>query len=122
MQDDDRDVRHYQDMDTSLLLGFSVQGLFWKREADAFGLAFERGRLTGNHRKAHEKGYVSFFDRAEGIGLGNYADEILYECFYRFALNYYSSLSFDFQNVQNFNYNKKNKNAQFFGTRLHLNF
>lgn len=119
-QDNRRDVRHYQDMDRTWMAGFAVQGGLWDREFDAFGLAYEIGQLTGNHRLAHELGYTGFFDRTDGVGAGNYADEYVLEFYYRYGLSDAMSLSFDFQNVTNHNYNKLAAAAQFYGLRFQL--
>lgn len=119
-QDDDRDVRHYQDMDETYLLGLSMKGAFWRRERDTVGIAYEIARLTGNHRKAHEKGYASLFDRSNGIGEGNYGDERVSEIYYRAQINDIFSASLDFQNIENFNYDSRNEDVQFFAIRLHV--
>lgn len=121
-QDDDRDIRHYQDMDRSTLIGAAFNGHFWGRELDSLGLAFEKGQLTGNHKKAHEKGYKSFFDRTNGIGTNNYQDENVIEIYYRYAINEYSNISLDYQKIENFNYNKNAKTAQFIATRFNVIF
>lgn len=121
-QDDTKDVRHYQDMDQTYLVGMAVQGHHWSRENDSLGIAYEVGQLTGNHRKAHEKGYASFFDRSEGIGAENYADETVLEVYYRFALNTAASISLDYQNIRNFNYDKSASSAHFMGTRFNYTF
>ncbi len=121
-QDDNRDVRHYQDMDKTYLIGMAIQGNHWKRELDALGFAYEVGQLTGNHQKAHEKGYEGFFDRSQGIGAGNYKDEIVFEMYYRYALNENSSLSLDYQNIKNFNYDKNRTDVNFIATRFNVVF
>ena len=120
-QDDDRDVRHYQDQDESYMLGANFSGEFWSRENDQIGIACQIGRLTGNHRKAHEKGYNSFFARS-GIGAGNYADEIVLEAYYRLALGNNSSLSFDAQHISNFYYSKKIGGVDFLAARFNVRF
>ena len=121
-QDDSRDVRHYQDMDESYLLGFDVHGQHWSREDDVFGLAFEVGRLTGNHRLAHEKGYQGFFDRKGGIGKGNYADERVLEIYYKYSITSYAHLSADYQWIDNFYYSRLINDVHFFAGRLNISF
>lgn len=121
-QDDSRDVRHYQDMDESYMLGFDVHGENWSRENDVFGMAFEIGRLTGNHRKAHEKGYTGFFDRHGGVGKGNYADERVLEMYYKYALNSHAHISFDYQWIDNFYYSQLIQDVHLFTGRLNLSF
>lgn len=121
-QDDDRDVRHYQDMDESIMFGFSKQGIGSARDQDALGLAYHIGKLTGNHRLAHENGYNSFFDRSDGIGSENYADERVLEAYYRFSLSDYSSFSGNYQRFSNFNYNKMAESVVFYGMRYNLAF
>ncbi len=120
-QDDDRDVRHYQDMDESIMFGFDVSGQNWGRREDVLGVAYEIGKLTGNHRKAHEKGYESFFNRP-GIGAGNYADERVLEVYYKLALPYNTALSLDYQHVDNFYYSKKIGAVDFWAVRFHWAF
>ncbi len=120
-QDDDRDVRHYQDMDESIMFGLDVSGENWGRCEDVLGIAYEIGRLIGNHRKAHEKGYQSFFTRP-GIGGGNYADERVLDIYYRLALSEHASLSLDYQHINNFYYSRKIGDADFWGTRFHVSF
>lgn len=121
-QDDNRDVRHYQDMDETFLLGFTLNGEIWSRENDAFGVAFINAKLTGNHKKAHELGYSSFFDRSQGIGVGNYDDENVLEAYYRISLKDSGSFSFDYQKVSNFAYNKTAKSISFYAIRHNISF
>jgi len=121
-QDSNRDVRHYQDMDRSILTGFAFNGHFWGREMDTMGVAYEIGQLKGNHRLAHELGYSSFFDRSQGIGRGNYADEKVLETYYRFGIDEFFHISFDYQNITSFNYNKNTPSAHFFALRVHARF
>ena len=121
-QDDSRDVRHYQDMDETYMAGFDVHGENWSRESDVFVIAYEIGRLTGNHRKAHEKGYVGFFDRRGGIGAGNYADERVLEMYYKYALNKYINISADYQFIDHFYYSKIIGSIHLFGTRFNVSF
>lgn len=118
-QDDDRDVRHYQDMDESYMLGANFSGKYWSREDDEIGIAYQIGRLTGNHRKAHEKGHASFFNReGAGIGANNYADERVFEIYYRLSLTKNVSFSLDFQNISNFYYSRSIGDVQFSAARL----
>jgi hypothetical protein len=121
-QDDDRDVRHYQDMDESYMLGANFSGKFWGFEDDKIGVAYQIGRLTGNHRKAHEKGYVSFFDRSGGIGAGNYADEKVLEVYYNHALTKNTNVSLDVQHISNFYYSKVIGDVQIYGVRFNTSF
>lgn len=120
-QDDDRDVRHYQDMDESYMIGANFNGTLWSRHDDKIGVAYEVGRLTGNHRKAHQKGYSSFFERV-GIGAGNYGDESVIEAYYKIGLTKNSNLSFDFQNISNFYYSKQIGNVQSAAVRFTTGF
>ncbi len=121
-QDDTRDVRHYQDMDESYLLGFDIHGENWSRENDVFGMAFEIGRLTGNHRKAHEKGYSGFFDRSAAIGKGNYGDERVLEMYYKYAFNNFVHISADYQWIDNFYYSRLIADVHMFAGRLNVSF
>ncbi|BCG63473.1 MAG: high affinity Mn2+ porin [Methyloprofundus sp.] len=121
-QDDSRDVRHYQDMDETYMVGFDVHGENWHRENDVFGIAYEIGRLTGNHRKAHEKGYQGLFDRRGAIGVGNYADERVLEMYYKLSLNEYINISFDYQFIDNFYYSKVIGGVHFIGGRFNASF
>jgi len=120
-QDDDRDVRHYQDMDESYVIGANFNGSLWSRSHDQVGIAYEIGRLTGNHRKAHEKGYASFFKRM-GIGAENYDDESVIEAYYKFALTNNSHVSLDAQHISNFYYSKKIGNVQSYAVRFTTSF
>ncbi len=121
-QDDSRDVRHYQDMDESYMLGFDIHGENWSRENDVFGMAFEIGRLTGNHRKAHEKGYSGFFDRSAAIGKGNYGDERVLEMYYKYAVNSFVHISADYQWINNFYYSRLIGDVHMFAGRLNVSF
>ena len=121
-QDDDRDVRHYQDMDESIMFGGNISGKFWKRENDKVGIAYEIGKLTGNHKKAHEKGYESFFDRSGGIGAGNYADERVFEIYYNYGITEHTNVSLDFQHISNFYYSKVIGAQRFAAVRLNSSF
>ena len=120
-QDDDRDVRHYQDMDESFMFGLDVSGQNWMRPDDVLGIAYQIGRLTGNHRKAHEKGYSGFFDRP-GIGNGNYANEEVLEVYYKLAVTERLSFSLDYQHVENFYYSRKIDGVDFWASRVNVVF
>lgn len=117
-QDDDRDVRSYLDIDESYMLGSNFSGTLWGRNNDQIGLAYQIARLTGNHRKAHEKGYESFLDRSAAIGVGNYDDEEVLEIYYKYGFNKNNSLSFDIQNISNFYYSKNIGAVQFYALRF----
>lgn len=122
-QDDDRDVRHYQDQDESYMIGANFNGKFWSRANDEIGIAYQVARLTGNHRKAHEKGYGSFFNRYDSaIGAGNYDDESVLEAYYRYSLNKNISISLDAQHISNFYYSKLIGNVEFFALRFNSTF
>ncbi|MFQ5645311.1 MAG: carbohydrate porin [bacterium] len=120
-QDDDRDVRHYQDMDESVMFGFDLSGEHWRRPKDVLGIAYQIGRLTGNHRLAHEKGYESFFSRP-GIGAGNYADERVLEIYYRWALTDHIGIGPDYQHIENFFYSRKIGGVDFWGARINVGY
>ena len=121
-QDDDRDVRNYNDKDESYMVGANFSGKFWSRIDDEIGVAYQVGRLTGNHRKAHEKGYSGLFDRSGGVGVGNYGDESVFEVYYRYALSGNSSISIDAQHISNFYYSKVIGDAQFYAGRFNVNY
>ncbi len=122
MQDNDRDVRHSNDQDQSFMLGGNFDGKIWLRTQDQVGLAYAQAKLTGNHRKAHEKGYRSFFDRENGIGQGNYRDEYVFESYYRLSTSKSSSISLDYQRIFNFNYSKLIGDVDFFALRFNASF
>ena len=111
-----------QDMDESYMVGFDIHGENWSRENDVFGLAYEIGRLTGNHRKAHEKGYSGLFDRNGGIGAGNYADERVLEAYYKLAINNFINISANYQWVNNFYYSHVIGDVHFVSSRLNVSF
>ena len=101
------------------MLGSNFKGGLWNRNDDEIGVAYEIGKLTGNHRKAHEKGYAGFFDRENaGIGSGNYANEEVFEIYYKLALTKSTSFSVDFQNITHFNYSKQIGDVQLLAGRL----
>jgi len=118
-QDDDRDVRHYQDMDESYMFGLNISGENWSRRNDILGIAYEIGKLTGNHRKAYKKGYDSFFSRN---GIGNYDDERVLEIYYKFAINENVNISVDYQHIENFNYSSRIGNVDFWAGRFNVSF
>ncbi|MBI5787764.1 MAG: carbohydrate porin [Candidatus Schekmanbacteria bacterium] len=120
-QDDDRDVRHYQDMDVNIMFGLDVSGQNWGRNEDVLGVAYEIGKLTGNHRKAHEAGYSGYFDRP-GIGAGNYEDERVLEVYYKFSLTEHTAFSVDYQHIENFYYSQKIGAVDFWAARFNVAF
>ncbi len=121
-QDDSLDVRHNQDMDESYMVGFDVHGENWSRNNDVFGIAVEIGRLTGNHRKAQERGYQGYFNRKGGIGKGNYADERVVEIYYKYAFNDNVHISADYQWVDNFYYSAVIGDVHFLAGRVNVSF
>ncbi len=110
----------FTDIDRSFSGGFLLKGTAWGRPNDTVGVGAAVNGITPAHR--------AFF-AAGGLGLligdgrlTRYAPESAFEAFYAMSLTKAMTVTFDYQHVENPAYNKDRGPADFFATRLHVDF
>ena len=109
----------FTDVDDSVSGGLSLKGTAWGRPADVVGIGATRNGLTAAHRAFFANGGLGLLI---GDGRLTYAPERAVEAYYAMNLTRAVTLTFDYQHVDNPAYNRDRGPADFFATRLHVDF
>ncbi|RCS59553.1 carbohydrate porin [Parvibium lacunae] len=109
----------FTEIDRSLALGSVWQGRFWRRHADAFGLAVYQNGLSSSHRQYLAAGGQGFF---LGDGKLNYRPEQISEAYYRWQAHPTFSLTLNWQHIQNPGYNADRGPVNVWSFRTHVEF
>ncbi|HVG52243.1 MAG TPA: carbohydrate porin, partial [Xanthobacteraceae bacterium] len=113
------EILSFTDIDRSLSGGVSIKGQRWGRPNDTLGVGGAVNGLSGNH---------SAFLAAGGLGLLigdgalNYRTERILETYYSIWLSKFSTLSFDYQFIDNPAYNADRGPVSIFAARFHAEF
>jgi high affinity Mn2+ porin len=109
----------FADVDRTVTLGTSINGAFWERPNDTFGLAGVFNGLSAAHRQFFAAGGTGILG---GDGKLTYGWEKIVETYYSFRLwkTVYGTL--DYQFVTNPAYNRDRGPVSIFGARLHWEF
>lgn len=110
----------FTDIDRSFSGGFSLKGTAWGRPDDTIGVGAAVNEITAAHRAFFAVGGLGLL-----IGDGRlprYAPEAAFEAFYAHSLTKAMTVTFDYQHVENPAYNAQRGPADFFATRLHVDF
>ena len=120
--DGQTETQAFTDIDRSLSGGFSVNGGYWGRTHDTWGIAGALNGIAGS-----QIAYLSQNGSAQGgstmfIGDGklNYRKEQILETYYSFNLCKGAYLSADYQYIANPAYNADRGPVSFFGLRAHI--
>ena len=120
--DGQTETQAFTDIDRSLSGGFSVNGGYWGRAHDTWGIAGALNGIAGS-----QIAYLSQNGSAQGgstmfIGDGklNYRKEQILETYYSFNLCKGAYLSADYQYIANPAYNADRGPVSFFGLRAHI--
>lgn len=120
MQADGATETHaFTEADQSLATGVSLQGTAWGRAQDTLGLMLAQNGLSAQRRAYLEAGGISFFI---GDGALRYAPETIFELYYSLGVARNTSLTLDYQRIQNPAYNADRGPVDFAGLRLHTEF
>ncbi|MGY2046889.1 carbohydrate porin [Methylobacterium sp. JK268] len=109
----------FTDIDRSVSGGVSIKGALWDRPTDTIGIGAAMNAISPSHRAFFANGGVGL---VIGDGRLNYASERAVEVYYALSLAKAITVSFDYQHVENPAYNKDRGPADFFATRLHVDF
>ena len=109
----------WTDVDQSISAGFALQGTSWSRPNDRIGVG---GALDGLSAEARAYFAAGGLGILIGDGALNYRPERVLETYYLFSLNAWSSLTFDYQFVDNPAYNADRGPVHIFAGRLHAAF
>jgi len=109
----------FTEVDESLAAGFAMQGTAWGRAQDTLGLMLAQNGLSAERRAYLEAGGISFFI---GDGALRYAPETIFELYYSLGIARNTSLTLDYQRIQNPAYNADRGPVDFAGLRLHTEF
>ena len=120
--DGQTETQAFTDIDRSLSGGFSINGGYWGRAHDTWGIAGALNGIAGS-----QIAYLSQNGSAQGgstmfIGDGklNYRKEQILETYYSFNLCKGAYLSADYQYIANPAYNADRGPVSFFGLRAHI--
>jgi hypothetical protein len=113
------EVYSFTSTDRSLSFGLLAKGTWWRRAADAAGVALGVGWISKEHAAYLDRGGVDGFI---GDGKINHAAESVFEVFYSFNVVAPLWLSADYQHVVHPAYNADRGPVDIFGARLHAEF
>ncbi len=110
----------FTEVDETITPGLSVDGEWWKRKGDNFGIAYIANGLSKEHRDFENAGGSQFI-----IGDGsleNYKPEQIIETYYQFKLFEHLLFAPDFQYVINPAYNSDRGPVAIYSVRVHVEF
>jgi high affinity Mn2+ porin len=109
----------WTDSDESVSAGAVLKGTAWGRPNDKIGAA---GVLDGLSRQARAYFAAGGLGILIGDGALNYQPEKIFETYYSYSLNSWSSLTFDYQFIANPGYNADRGPVSIFAGRFHAEF
>jgi len=106
----------FTEIDRSVSGGFVLNGRLWKRQSDAFGIAYAANTLSTPHKQYLAAGGLGIL-----IGDGNlsYAGESVVETYYRVSIGSAYSITGDYQRIHNPAYNAARGPVSVLGLRVH---
>jgi high affinity Mn2+ porin len=110
----------FADIDRSSSGGISLKGASWGRPGDTIGVGAAVNAITRTHQAFFAVGGLGLL-----IGDGRptrYAPERALEAFYAVSLTKAMTVTFDYQHVASPAYNRDRGPADFFATRVHVDF
>jgi high affinity Mn2+ porin len=106
----------FTDVNWTVSLGISINGIAWHRHDDTFGFAAIISGASLSNQNFMEAGGT---DMLEGDGALNYDPEKVIETFYNFRILKPIHLTVDYQFVDNPAFNRDRGPVSIFGARLH---
>jgi high affinity Mn2+ porin len=109
----------WTDVARSASAGLALKGTGWGRPNDTFGVGGVWDELSNDQRAYFAAGGMGILI---GDGALNYRPEQILETYYSYCLNSWSSLSVDYQFLDNPAYNADRGPVHIFAARLHAAF
>ncbi len=113
------EILSFTDIDRSLSGGASIKGRAWGRPNDTFGIGGAVNGVSSAHRDFLGVGGLGLLI---GDGQINYGTERIIETFYAINVLPQTTLTFDYQFIDNPAYNRDRGPVSIFATRLHAEF
>jgi high affinity Mn2+ porin len=117
--DGQNEILSFTDIDRSVSGGLSIKGSFWGRPDDTIGIGGAVNGLSAAHRDYLAAGG---FGLLIGDGALNYSPERIFEAYYAWKLNSWSTVTFDYQFITNPAYNADRGPVSILSGRLHAEF
>jgi high affinity Mn2+ porin len=117
--DGQNEILSFTDIDRSVSGGVSIKGASWGRANDTIGIGGAINGLSNAHRDFLAAGGIGLLI---GDGQLNYSPEKIFEAYYAYNLNKWSTLTLDYQFVANPAYNADRGPASMFTARAHAEF
>ena len=117
--DGQNEILSFTDIDRSVSGGVSIKGASWGRANDTIGIGGAINGLSNAHRDFLAAGGIGLLI---GDGQLNYSPEKIFEAYYAYNLNKWSTLTLDYQFVANPAYNADRGPASIFSARAHAEF
>jgi high affinity Mn2+ porin len=117
--DGQNEILSFTDIDRSLSGGVSIKGSFWGRPEDTVGVGGAINGLSAAHRDFLAAGGLGLLI---GDGRLNYREEKIFEAYYAYKLNKWSTLTFDYQFIADPAYNADRGPVSIFSARAHAEF
>ncbi len=114
--DGSKESYDFTDIDRSLAVGISLRGDGWERHDDTIGVALVANALARDAREYFAAGGLGILI---GDGRLDYGTEQICETYYRWHLGAGTSISADYQFIQNPAYNRDRGPVSIFAIRLH---
>jgi len=118
-RDGHTEIMAWTDIDRSASLGGVLHGTSWGRPDDKFGIAGAINGLSSDYRAFLTAGGLGI---VIGDGALNYAEEKILEAFYWYSLNKWSSITFDYQFIDDPAFNRDRGPVSIFAARFHAQF
>ena len=110
----------FTEVDETVTPGFSLDGEWWKRKGDNFGIDYIVNGISKEHRDFENTGGYQFII-GDGI-LENYQPEQILETYYQFKFFEHLFIALDYQHVTNPAYNADRGPIDIGSVRVHLEF
>lgn len=117
--DGQNQILSFTDIDRSVSGGLSIKGSHWGRPDDTIGIGGAANGLSDAHRDFLAAGGTGLLI---GDGRLNYSPERILEAYYAWKLNYWTTMTFDYQFITNPAYNADRGPVSIFSGRLHAEF
>lgn len=119
MNQGSKETFDFTDINRSVATGLNFNGALWSRSKDSFGIA-----ISDNVLSADAKAFFKAGGLGPLIGDGphyNYGNELIFESFYSSQILPHTTISFDYQHINNPAYNPDRGPVNVYALRLHLN-